>query len=57
MFTHGIFMRAVAWALLTGVGGPAGDAPTSDDMRRFRRFTSLYPVPNAGILRAALLPG
>jgi 2,3-bisphosphoglycerate-dependent phosphoglycerate mutase len=57
VFTHGIFMRAVAWALLTGVGGPGGDSPTSDDMRRFRRFTSLYPVPNAGVLELRYYPG
>jgi probable phosphoglycerate mutase len=52
VFTHGIFMRAVAWHLLTGVADPG-----PEDMRQFRRFTSLYPVPNGGVLELRYYPG
>ena len=52
VFTHGIFMRAVAWFLLTGVSGPG-----ALDMRRFRAFTGLYPVPNCGVLELRYYPG
>ena len=52
VFTHGIFMRAVAWFLLTGVAGPG-----PDDMRQFRAFTSLYPVPNCGVMELRYYPG
>jgi 2,3-bisphosphoglycerate-dependent phosphoglycerate mutase len=45
VFTHGIFMRAVAWFLLTGLADP-----TPADMRDFRRFANLYPVPNCGVM-------
>ena len=48
----GIFMRAVAWHLLTGVTDPG-----PEDMRQFRRFTSLYPVPNGGVLELRYYPG
>ncbi len=52
VFSHGIFMRAVAWYLLTGVS-----APSPEDMRSFRTFTSLYPVPNCGVLELRYYPG
>ena len=52
VFTHGIFMRAVAWFLLTGVADPG-----PDDMRQFRAFTSLYPVPNCGVMELRYYPG
>ena len=52
VFTHGIFMRAVAWFLLTGVADPG-----PDDMRRFHAFTSLYPVPNCGVMELRYYPG
>ena len=45
VFTHGLFMRAVAWSLLTGI-----TAPDKDQMRSFRRFANLYLIPNAGIV-------
>jgi 2,3-bisphosphoglycerate-dependent phosphoglycerate mutase len=45
VFTHGLFMRAVAWSLLTGITSPGGA-----DMRRFRSFANLYLVPNGGIV-------
>jgi probable phosphoglycerate mutase len=51
VFTHGIFMRAVAWFLLTGVADPG-----PEDMRRFRTFTSLYPVPNCGVMELRYYP-
>jgi 2,3-bisphosphoglycerate-dependent phosphoglycerate mutase len=45
VFTHGLFMRAVAWTLLTGV-----TAPDQDQMRGFRGFANRYLVPNAGVV-------
>ena len=45
VFTHGLFMRAVAWSLLTGVA-----APSQEQMRGFRRFADRYLIPNAGIV-------
>jgi broad specificity phosphatase PhoE len=45
VFTHGLFMRAVAWSLLTGI-----TTPDHDQMRSFRRFANRYLIPNAGII-------
>jgi broad specificity phosphatase PhoE len=45
VFTHGLFMRAVAWSLLAGV-----TAPDEGQMRSFRRFADRFLVPNAGIM-------
>lgn len=45
VFTHGIFMRAVAWSLLTGV-----TRPNSAQMRCFRSFADRYQVPNASVI-------
>jgi broad specificity phosphatase PhoE len=52
VFSHGIFMRAVAWYLLNSV-----PVPGPEDMRRFRTFTGLYPVPNCGVLELRFYPG
>ncbi len=45
VFTHGLFMRAVAWSLGTGI-----TAPDRADMQSFRRFANVQPVPNAAVL-------
>jgi 2,3-bisphosphoglycerate-dependent phosphoglycerate mutase len=45
VFTHGLFMRAVAWSLLTGI-----TTPGHDQMRSFRRFADHYLIPNAGVI-------
>jgi probable phosphoglycerate mutase len=45
VFTHGLFMRAVAWSLLTGI-----TAPDHDQMRSFRSFADRYLIPNAGVV-------
>ena len=45
VFTHGLFMRAVAWSLLTAITTPGGN-----EMRSFRRFANLYLIPNAGVV-------
>jgi probable phosphoglycerate mutase len=45
VFTHGIFMRAVAWSLLTGV-----TTPGQEEMRGFRRFADRYLIPNTGVI-------
>ena len=53
VFTHGIFMRAVAWHLLTGVadpGDPGGHAPVPP-------LHQPLPRPQRRGSRAALLPG
>ena len=46
VFTHGLFMRAVAWSLLTGVT----TTPDQDQMRSFRRFANHYLIPNTGVI-------
>ena len=45
VFTHGLFMRALAWSLLTGI-----TTPSHDQMRSFRRFADHYLIPNAGVI-------
>jgi broad specificity phosphatase PhoE len=45
VFTHGMFMRAVAWSVLTGI-----TVPDQDQMRSFRRFTERFLVPNASVI-------
>ena len=45
VFTHGLFMRAVAWSLLTGI-----TTPDQDQMRGFRCFANHYLIPNAGVI-------
>ncbi|MGD0700928.1 MAG: histidine phosphatase family protein [Trebonia sp.] len=45
VFTHGLFMRAVAWSLLTGI-----TTPGQEQMRSFRAFADHYLVPNAGVV-------
>jgi 2,3-bisphosphoglycerate-dependent phosphoglycerate mutase len=45
VFTHGLFMRAIAWSLLTGI-----TTPDEDQMRSFRHFADRYHIPNAGIV-------
>lgn len=44
VFTHGLFIRAVAWSLLTGI-----TTPDQDQMRSFRRFADRFHVPNASV--------
>jgi 2,3-bisphosphoglycerate-dependent phosphoglycerate mutase len=45
VFTHGLFVRAVVWSLLTGVR-----APGAAEMREFRTFADRHVVPNGGIV-------
>ncbi len=45
VFTHGLFMRAVAWSLLTGT-----TTPDHEQMRSFRNFADRYLIPNAGVV-------
>ena len=45
VFTHVMFIQAVAWSLLTGV-----TAPDQDQMRSFRGFANRYLIPNAGVM-------
>jgi len=45
VFTHGLFMRAVAWSLLTGI-----TTPDEGQMRSFRGFANRYLIPNAGVV-------
>jgi 2,3-bisphosphoglycerate-dependent phosphoglycerate mutase len=45
VFTHGLFMRAVAWSLLTGI-----TTPDQEQMRGFRDFANRYLIPNAGVV-------
>jgi probable phosphoglycerate mutase len=59
VFTHGLFIRAVTWSLLTGI-----TTPDEGQMRSFRRFASRYLIPSAGVIElrqagndAPALPG
>ncbi|MGP4026371.1 histidine phosphatase family protein [Actinomadura sp. 3N407] len=45
VFSHGIFMKAVMWSLLTGVTDPDAAA-----MRGFRRFSGACDVPNCTVV-------
>lgn len=45
VFTHGIFMRAVAWSVLTGITSPA-----EADMGNFRSFARVCIVPNGSVV-------
>jgi broad specificity phosphatase PhoE len=49
VFTHGLFMRAVAWSMLTGI-----TTADQDQMRAFRRFANHYLIPNAGVTELCL---
>lgn len=51
VFTHGQFMRAVAWALLTsGVADHEG-------MRAFHRFSTAFAVPNCAVIELSFPAG
>ncbi|MCE7006484.1 phosphoglycerate mutase family protein [Kibdelosporangium philippinense] len=44
-FTHGMFMRVVLWAILSG-----SEVPDSASMRRFHVFRKAIVIPNCSIL-------
>jgi probable phosphoglycerate mutase len=52
VFTHGLFMRSVAWSLVSGV-----TVPSPSDMRDFRRFAAGYRTPNGGVVELRTRPG
>jgi probable phosphoglycerate mutase len=52
VFTHGLFMRCVAWSVLSGV-----TEPTPADMQGFRRFAAGYRTPNGGVVELRCWPG
>jgi probable phosphoglycerate mutase len=52
VFTHGLFMRAVAWSLASGV-----TVPTAADMSAFRQFAGNYRTPNGGVIELRYRPG
>lgn len=52
VFTHGLFMRSVAWSLVSGV-----TVPTPSDMQDFRRFAAGYRTPNGGVVELRTRPG
>ena len=52
VFTHGLFMRSVAWSLVSGV-----TVPTASDMQDFRRFAAGYRTPNGGVVELRTRPG
>jgi probable phosphoglycerate mutase len=45
VFTHGLFMRAVAWSLVSGV-----TEPSAADMQGYRQFAGRYWTPNGGVI-------
>lgn len=46
VFSHGLFLRGLFWALLTGITDP-----TPDNMRRYSFFLRSVNIPNAAILK------
>jgi len=50
VFTHGVFMRVVAWCLLAGGEG----APDAAAMRAFKRFRDATLIPNTALLELAI---
>ena len=52
VFTHGLFMRSVAWSLVSRV-----TEPSTSDMRDFRRFAAVYRTPNGGVVELRTRPG
>ncbi|MBC6469906.1 histidine phosphatase family protein [Actinomadura alba] len=46
VFTHGLFMRAVVWSLLTG----GHEKPDTDRMRDYQRFNRRFATPNGCIV-------
>ena len=52
VFTHGLFMRSVAWSLVSGV-----TVPSASDMQDFRRFAGAYRTPNGGVVELRARPG
>lgn len=58
VFTHGLFMRALVWALIRGaVGEGAGAGVDAELMRGFRTFCDAFAVPNGCILDLRADPG
>lgn len=47
MFSHGLFLRAVLWSLLTGI-----DEATPETMRQYYHFGWSFSVPNGAILKS-----
>lgn len=52
VFTHGLFIRAVMWSVLTGIR-----TPDSEAMRGFRTFADTYLVPNGNVTELRYTPG
>jgi broad specificity phosphatase PhoE len=57
VFTHGLFMRALTWSVLTGRGRPAAPAGavarkpvTAEEMRDYQRFCGAYRTPNGCVV-------
>ncbi|GAB3662737.1 hypothetical protein GCM10027589_25840 [Actinocorallia lasiicapitis] len=49
VFTHGLFMRAVVWSVLSGVS-----VPEKADLERFRLFVRNFVTPNGCIVELSL---
>jgi 2,3-bisphosphoglycerate-dependent phosphoglycerate mutase len=52
VFSHGHFIRVVAWSLMTGRADPTPDA-----MHSFRDFCATYYVPNGAVVELRTFPG
>lgn len=51
VFSHGLFLRALLWSVLTGI-----HEATPDNMRRYSHFVRAVSMPNGAICRAVFSP-
>ena len=47
VFSHGLFLRALVWSLLTGIA-----EATPKTMKRYSHFTQAVQIPNGAIIKA-----
>jgi broad specificity phosphatase PhoE len=46
VFSHGLFLRALIWSVLTGIG-----EATPEAMKRYSHFTQALKIPNGAIIK------
>jgi broad specificity phosphatase PhoE len=51
VFSHGLFLRAMIWSILTGIA-----EATPQTMKRYSHFTQAAQIPNGAIIKAQFPP-